>query len=65
MTISINTKHGKITADQNTLNFISILAREAADEYNREGYDALAKEAKNFALSIYNELEKAGMYKNF
>lgn len=63
--MTINTKHGKITADQNTLNFISVLAREAADEYNKEGYNGLAKEAREFALNIYSELEKAGMYKDF
>lgn len=63
--MTINTKYGKITADQNMLNYISILAREAAEEYSREGYNGLEKEAMEFAQHIYNELEKAGTYKNF
>ena len=63
--MTINTNHGKITADQDTLNFISIMAREAAEGYDRDGYNSLAKEARDFARHIYNELEKAGMYKDF
>ena len=63
--MTINTIRGEITADQDTLNFISILARDAAEEYRKEGYEDLAKESKNFALSIYNELEKSSMYRGF
>lgn len=63
--MTINTNYGKITADQDTLNFILVLARDAAQENSKEGYVALAKEARDFARHIYNEMEKAGMYKDF
>ena len=42
-----------------------MLAQEAAKEYDREGHIHMAKEARDFARHIYNELEKAGVYKDF
>ena len=66
MTINFNDglSNKKITANRYTLNYISILASEAADKFEREGADAMASEAREFANYIYNELEKSGMYKN-
>lgn len=53
---------GKITADKYLLNFISILASEAADKYEREGAGALAEDARELADQIYEALSKAGLY---
>ena len=53
---------GEITADEYLLNFISILAGEAADKYEREGAGALAEEARDLANQIYEALSKAGLY---
>ena len=64
MTINFNgVISRKVTANKSTLNYISILAFEAADKYEREGADALAKEARDFSNYIYNELEKTGLFK--
>ena len=53
---------GKITADKYLLNFISILAMEAADKYEREGSGALAEDARDLSNQIYEALSKAGLY---
>lgn len=53
---------GEITANENLLNFISILAGEAADKYEREGSGALAENARNLSNQIYEALSKAGLY---
>ena len=53
---------GKITADKYLLNFISILAGEAADKYESEGSSALAENARSLSNQIYEALSKAGLY---
>ena len=53
---------GKITADKYLLNFISILAMEAADKFEREGAGALAADARDLSNQIYEALSKAGLY---
>ena len=63
--MTINFSGKRLVADQYTLNFVSMLAQEAAKEYDRDGHIHMAKEARDFARHIYNELEKAGTYKNF
>ena len=63
MTINFNDGK-KITANKYTLNYISLLASEAADKFEQEGSNGLASEAREFFNYIYNELEKSGIYKN-
>ena len=53
---------GKITADKYLLNFISILASEAADKFEREGSGALAEDARDLSNQIYEALSNAGLY---
>ena len=53
---------GKITADKYLLNFISILAGEAADKYEREGASSLAEDARDLSNQIYEALSNAGLY---
>ena len=47
MTINFNDGK-KITANKYTLNYISLLASEAADKFEQEGSNALASEAREF-----------------
>ena len=51
-----------ITADKYLLNFISILASEAADKFEREGSGALAEDARDLSNQIYEALSNAGLY---
>ena len=53
---------GEVTANEHLLNFISILAGEAADKYEREGAGALAENARSLSNQIYEALSKAGLY---
>lgn len=53
---------GEITANEHLLNFISILAGEAADKFDKEGAEALAEEAMDLSNQIYEALYKAGLY---
>ena len=53
---------GEITADNDLLNFISSLAGEAADKYEREGAGDLAENARSLSNQIYEALSKAGLY---
>ena len=66
ITMTINFKNsitpGKITADKYLLNFISILAMEAADKFEREGSGALAEEARDLSNQSYEALSNAGLY---
>ena len=66
ITMTINFKNsitpGKITADKYLLNFISILAMEAADKFEREGSGALAEDARDLSNQIYEALSNAGLY---
>ena len=52
----------RITASKEMLNYISILAMEAADKFEKEGADALANEARELSNLIYEELSKSGLY---
>lgn len=60
--MTINSESGKITADKYTLNYISILAGEAADRFDERGVHAIAKEARDLHNLIYDELFKIGFY---
>lgn len=61
-TIEVGNYYGKITADEATLSYISLLASEAATRYESMNSPALAKEAKRFADEIYNYLNDKGYY---
>lgn len=45
------------------LNTLSMLAYEAARSYDNVGCDHLANEARNLASTIYDTLDKNGLYK--
>lgn len=53
---------GEITADVYLLNFISILAGEAADKLEREGAGSLADDARDLSNQIYEALSSTGLY---
>lgn len=62
MTIELK-GHGKISANKYTLNYISILAEQAALQFSENGMTALAEEAQEIANDIYNILSETGLYK--
>ena len=55
---------GKITAEESTLNMISLWGQLASEKYNEEGATALAKQAKDIGVMIYKMLDKKGYYTN-
>lgn len=61
MTIKLD-EYGKISADEYTLNYISLLAGEAAERFEEKGVHVLAKEARELHNLIYNKLFEAGLY---
>jgi hypothetical protein len=60
--MTIETNRGKVTANKNILNYISVLACEAADKYRQDGANALAKDAELFSDMIYEVLKESGLY---
>lgn len=54
----------KITASKETLNYLSIIFNEAADNYESRERFALAELARNNSQIIFNELDKLGYYDN-
>lgn len=60
--MTIRTSMGTITADEALLNYISLLAGNACDDYNNRGKDALARQADRFSSEIYNVLKADGYY---
>ena len=52
----------KITATKNVLNMISLYASAAREKYEKLGYSALASEAEDFEMAIYNRLKEDGFY---
>ena len=61
MTIKLD-EYSKISTDEYTLNYISLLAGEAAERFEEKGVYALAKEARELHNLIYNKLFEAGLY---
>ena len=47
------------------LNYMSIFAYEAAERYRERGASALAKQASEFAQSLYDMLDADGWYDGF
>ena len=60
--MTVNTINGKITANKDTLNSISIAFLDAAKKYKDEGADALAKRYDRVSEEIYNALKNTGYY---
>lgn len=54
--------NGKITANEHTLNYICSLASEAAERFEANGFQALAKEAQDFGDAIFKFLSEKGFY---
>lgn len=54
----------KITASEDSLNYLSIIFNEAADNYQSRERFVLAKLARNNSQIIFNELDKLGYYDN-
>ena len=50
-------------ATQHFLNYVSLLATEAANRWDELGCKAIAKEARDFGSVIYKMLEEQGLYK--
>lgn len=55
---------GAITASEDSLNLISILASEASDNLKKRGREMLSQEAKQISHEIYEALEIIGFYKD-
>ena len=55
---------GKITAEDITLNMISLWAAMADEKWTQDGARGIAKEAKEASMTIYNFLNEKGYYKN-
>lgn len=56
---------GKVTANKDVLNYITLLAGEAAHRYEEKGYNALAKQADKFSTEIWKALDASGLYNDF
>lgn len=60
--MTVHTINGKITANKDTLNAISIAFAKAADKYKDEGANALAGRYDRVSEEIYNALKNTGYY---
>lgn len=61
--MTIKTSIGKITATPEVLNYLSILATEARDNFISKKHNGLATEAETVGHEIYKALEEIGLYK--
>lgn len=64
MTLNLGT-YGKITASRDAFNKLSLLLAEASNRYEERGLDALADEASEMAVTLYDELDKVGYYDKY
>ena len=64
MTVEIK-GFGKLTANKDVLNIISMLADEASDRYEELNKIISANQAREIAKDIYDKLEKAGFYDKY
>lgn len=60
--MTVNTINGKIRANKETLNLISIAFLDAAKHYTYEGADALAERFDRISEEIYKALNDIGYY---
>ena len=62
MTVELN--EGKITANRDVLNTISLAFHEASERYEAVHCFALARDCKENANKIYDVLEASGYFKD-
>lgn len=60
--MTINTSAGKINASKPLLNLIASYAAEAAQMHERNGMNAIAKQADEVAEQIHAALKDTGYY---
>ena len=60
--MTVNTINGKITADKETLNLISIAFLDAAKHYTDEGAYGIAERFDRVSEEIYTALKNTGYY---
>lgn len=61
--MTVNTIYGKITASKGVLNEIAMWAIDASIEYDDDGLELLAKNARKVSKTIYDALETIGYYR--
>lgn len=62
--MTVKTSYGKITASKETLNDLSLIFQEASKNYEKRGRMALASQAMETAIEIYEILGMVGYYKD-
>lgn len=62
--MTVKTSYGKITASKETLNDLSLIFQEASENYEKRGRMALASQAMETAIEIYETLGMVGYYKD-
>lgn len=62
--MTVKTSYGKITASKETLNDLSLIFQEASESYEKRGRMALASQAMETAIEIYEMLGMVGYYKD-
>lgn len=60
--MTVNTCKGKITANKDVLNVISIAFLEASRKYKEDGCNALSKSYDVVSTEIYRALKEVGYY---
>lgn len=60
--MTVQTPIGEITADEKTLNMLSIFAFDYAIHNEEQGYTALSEEGQNVANEIHKALSESGYY---
>lgn len=61
MTIELTNGH-KITGDEITLNYMSMVLNEAAENYSRKGLTFIARDCQIDSDIIYRALKEKGLY---
>lgn len=62
--MTVQTPIGEITADERTLNVLSIYAFESARLNNNECFRSLAEESESVGEAIHKALSESGYYDN-
>ena len=62
--MTVKTSYGKITASKETLNELLLIFQEASENYEKRGRMALASQAMETSLEIYEILGMDGYYKD-
>ena len=62
--MTVNTTIGKITANKDVLNMLSLSLSENAEFLANRGYIARSKQDETTAKEIYNALDAVGFYEH-